>query len=276
MGAGAYICGEETALINSMEGLRGEPRTRPPFPAQVGYRGRPTVVNNVETLCCAARILEMGSGWFSSLGTSASTGSKLLSISGDVRRPGVYEVSFGVRLREVLEMCGADDPVATQVGGPSGRLVAPEEFDRAICFDSLATAGALVVFGPERSMVEIAAEYMKFFVHESCGYCTPCRVGNVLLLERLEKILAGRGEAADLEYLEELARTVRLTSRCGLGQTAPNPVLSTLEGFRAEYERLLVEPVDGRRAGFDLERSTAEAGNLGGRATTGSAGGEET
>ncbi|MCP3962431.1 MAG: NADH:ubiquinone oxidoreductase, partial [bacterium] len=178
MGAGAYICGEETALISSMEGLRGDPKTRPPFPAQEGYLGKPTSVNNVETLCSAARILEMGSGWFSSMGTPASTGTKLLSISGDCSRPGIYEVPFGTTLKDVLEMCSADDPFAVQVGGPSGQMVGAEHLDHTICFDDLATGGALMVFNSRRNVVKIASEYMRFFIHESCGYCTPCRVGN--------------------------------------------------------------------------------------------------
>jgi [NiFe] hydrogenase diaphorase moiety large subunit len=265
MGAGAYICGEETALISSLEGRRGEPKTRPPFPAQEGYLGKPTSVNNVETLCCAARILEMGSGWFSSMGTPATTGTKLLSVSGDVRRPGVYEVPFGIHLREVLEMCGADEPLAVQVGGPSGRMVGEKDFDRTICFDDLATGGAIAVFGSDRNLLEIAAEYMKFFIHESCGYCTPCRVGNVLLKERLDRIIAGKGAQADLDYLEELAHTVKTTSRCGLGQTSPHPVLSTLESFRGEYEELLIEPTDGRLATFDIQSALGEAKRLTGR-----------
>jgi [NiFe] hydrogenase diaphorase moiety large subunit len=265
MGAGAYICGEETALISSMEGKRGDPKTRPPFPAQEGYLGKPTSVNNVETLCCVARILEMGSGWFSSMGTPASTGTKLLSISGDCSRHGIYEVPFGVSLREVLELCYADEPFAVQIGGPSGQMVGAEAFDRKICFDDLATGGALMVLGAGRDVVQIAVEHMRFFVHESCGYCTPCRVGNVLLLERLEKILAGNGEAADLDYLEELARSVKTTSRCGLGQSSSHPVLSSLENFRGEYEKRLIQPSDGQVAGFDIRTALEPARALTGR-----------
>jgi [NiFe] hydrogenase diaphorase moiety large subunit len=267
MGAGAYICGEETALINSCEGFRGDPRNRPPFPAQEGYLGKPTSVNNVETLCCAARILEMGSGWFASMGSQGSTGTKLLSISGDCMRRGVYEVPFGIPLSEVLKMCGAEDPVAVQVGGPSGQMVGPDDFERTICFDDLATGGALVVFGKDRDLLEIASQYMAFFIHESCGYCTPCRVGNVLLKERLDRIRAGLGEPADLEYLEQLCETVKTTSRCGLGQTSPHPVLSTLKNFRPTYEGLLTEPVDGQLAGFDIQAALGEAQDLTGRAS---------
>jgi len=261
MGAGAYICGEETALINSCEGWRGDPRTRPPFPAQSGYLGLPTSVNNVETLCCAARILEMGSGWFSAMGTRGSSGTKLLSVSGDCNRPGVYEVPLGTPLRAVFETCAAEDPIAVQVGGPSGQMVGPEDFDRAICFDDLATGGAVMIFGEGRDVVEIASKFMEFFVHESCGFCTPCRVGNVLLHDGLRKLLDGRGEPSDLDDMKALGEAVKISSRCGLGQTSANPVLTTLAKFRPAYERHL-----GRaEAGFDLEASLAEAKRLTGR-----------
>jgi [NiFe] hydrogenase diaphorase moiety large subunit len=265
MGAGAYVCGEETALISSCEGLRGDPKNRPPFPAQKGYLGCPTVVNNVETFCCVARILEKGPGWFAERGSKGSTGTKLLSISGDCRSPGVYELPFGVTLREVLEMAGGADAAAVQVGGPSGQMVGPAQFDRIICYDDLATGGSIMVFGPERNVLEVAKSFMDFFVHESCGYCTPCRVGNVLLRERLEAILAGRGEPSDLDYLERLSETVKATSRCGLGQTSPNPVLTTLKNFRPAYEALVKEPTDGRQPTFDLASALAESEAITGR-----------
>jgi [NiFe] hydrogenase diaphorase moiety large subunit len=265
MGAGAYICGEETALISSCEGLRGDPKNRPPFPAQHGYLGKPTSVNNVETLCCVARILEMGSGWFSSMGSAGSTGTKLLSVSGDCMRRGVYEVPFGTPLREVFELCGAKDPIAVQMGGPSGQMIGPDDFDRTICFDDLATGGSVMIFGHRRHPLEIASQFMEFFIEESCGYCTPCRVGNVLLKERLDKILDGLGEPADLEYLEQLGSTIKTTSRCGLGQTSAHPVLSTLANFRPLYEQLVTEPVDGQRRGFDIQTALTEAQELTGR-----------
>ena len=191
MGAGAYICGEESALINSCEGNRGDPRTRPPFPAQAGYLGCPTIVNNVETLCCVAKIMHEGAGSFCAYGSPASSGTKLLSISGDCHRPGVYELPFGVTLREVLERADAADAAAVQVGGPSGEMVGPDGFDRCIQYEDLATGGSIMVFGPDRSILEIVRAFMGFFVHESCGYCTPCRVGNVILKQRIERILAG-------------------------------------------------------------------------------------
>jgi len=259
MGAGAYICGEETALISSCEGLRGDPKTRPPFPVQEGYLGKPTSVNNIETLCCAARILEMGSGWFSAIGLQGSTGTKLLSISGDCTRPGVFEVPLGMSLRAVFTLCGAENPIAVQVGGPSGQMVGPADFDRALSFDDLSTGGAVTVFGPGRDVLAIASKFMAFFVHESCGFCTPCRVGNVLLKERLDKILDGCGDATDLDYLKELGDTVKTTSRCGLGQSSPHPVLSTLAKFRPEYERRLRVSSDGNNPRFDLEAALAKA-----------------
>jgi [NiFe] hydrogenase diaphorase moiety large subunit len=262
MGAGAYICGEETALISSCEGLRGDPKNRPPFPAQKGYLGCPTSVNNVETFCCVARIMEQGPGWFSQLGSAGSAGTKLLSISGDCMRPGVYEVPFGIKLKEVLRLAGAEDAQGVQVGGPSGQMVGPVDFERNLCYDDLATGGAVTVFGPQRDLLEVVDVYMEFFVHESCGYCTPCRVGNVLLKKGVEKILAGLGEPADLDYLENLGQTVKAASRCGLGQTSAHPILSTLKNFRSLYDSRLQEPVEGQQRGFDLSRAVAEAARL--------------
>jgi [NiFe] hydrogenase diaphorase moiety large subunit len=252
MGAGAYVCGEETALISSCEGLRGDPKNRPPFPAQKGFKASPTVVNNVETLCCVTRILEKGPGWFAQMGSPGSPGTKLLSVSGDCTRPGVYEVPFGVKLSDFLGMCGGTDAAFVQVGGPSGTMVPPAEFDRAICYDDLATGGSVMVFGESRKVFEVVHKFLDFFVEESCGYCTPCRVGNVLLKERLDRIAAGHGEPSDLDYLKDLARTVKMASRCGLGQTSPNPVLTTLEHMRPAYEALLSESTDGLQRSFDI------------------------
>jgi len=262
LGAGAYVCGEETALLSSCEGGRGDPRNRPPFPAQHGYLGCPTVVNNVETLACVTRILEAGPASFCEYGSDQSSGTKLLSLSGDCGRPGVYEVPFGISLREVLALANARDTAAVQVGGPSGQMVGPAEFDRKLGFEDLATGGALVVFGPGRNLVEIAQRYLEFFEDESCGYCTPCRVGNVLLRRGLERVLAGRAEPADLAQLESLGQTIKATSRCGLGQTSPNPLLSSLQRFRPLYEALVRPGSEGRRRSFDLERAVGEAARI--------------
>ncbi|MGD8451162.1 MAG: NAD(P)H-dependent oxidoreductase subunit E [Phycisphaerae bacterium] len=265
MGAGAYVCGEETALISSCEGQRGDPKNRPPFPAQKGYLESPTVVNNVETFCCVARILEKGPGWFAQWGSKGSSGTKLLSISGDCKLPGVYELPFGVKLSELLKLAGAEDAIAVQVGGASGQMVSPAEYERTICYDDLATGGSVMVFGPDRNILEVANSFLEFFVEESCGYCTPCRVGNVLMKERLEQILAGRGEPADLAYLQDLAETVKVTSRCGLGQTSPNPVLTTLKNFRGAYEALVKEPESGRQPSFDIRAAVSDAEGIAGR-----------
>jgi len=265
MGAGAYVCGEETAMISSCEGLRGDPKNRPPFPAQKGYLEQPTVVNNVETFCCVARILEKGPGWFAQIGSSGSAGTKLLSVSGDCPSPGVYEVAFGVTLREVLDMAGARDVKAVQVGGPSGQMVGPDAFGRKICYDDLATGGSIVIFGKNRDVLQIASYYMDFFIEESCGYCTPCRVGNVLLKQRLDKLIHGKGEPADLDYLMDLGTKVKAASRCGLGQTSPNPILTSLKNFRSEYEKHVEEEKQGFVPTFSLDEAVGQAEALAGR-----------
>jgi [NiFe] hydrogenase diaphorase moiety large subunit len=246
-------------LISSCEGTRGDPKNRPPFPAQKGYLGNPTTVNNVETYCCVARILERGPGWFSSMGSKGSTGTKLLSISGDCTRPGVFELPFGVTLAEVLKKAGGSDAQAVQVGGPSGQMVGPDDFQRTICYDDLATGGSLMVFGPTRNVLKKVKCFLEFFVDESCGYCTPCRVGNVLLLERIDQIIQGNGQPSDIEYLEQLCETVKTASRCGLGQTSANPVLTTLKNFRPVYDEAIRARDDGRQPSFDLRAAVADA-----------------
>jgi [NiFe] hydrogenase diaphorase moiety large subunit len=234
-GAGAYICGEESALLESAEGKRGEPRDRPPFPVQTGYMDLPTTVNNVETLATAARILVEGAAWFKAMGTPQSTGTKLLSVSGDCGRPGVYEVEYGLTVAALLEMAGGAGAKAVQVGGPSGTMVAPDGFGRKICFSDLATGGSVIVFGPDRDIFEIVGSFMDFFVEESCGWCVPCRAGNVLLRKKFEKVRKGLGTEADLRDLEAWGKLVKATSRCGLGQTSPNPILTTMKNFPELY-----------------------------------------
>ena len=265
MGAGAYICGEETALISSCEGKRGDPKTRPPFPAQKGYLEGPTSVNNCETYCCAARILDQGPGWFAQMGSNGSPGTKLLSISGDCSSPGVYEYPFGTKLRTILEEVGAPDAQAVQIGGPSGQLVGPQKFDRTICFDDLATGGSLMIFGPKRDILHVVHKFLDFFVEESCGYCTPCRVGNRLLHRKIGEIIDGLGEPDDLAYLESLGTTVKTTSRCGLGQTSPNPVLTSLKNFKHEYEKRMRPAKTAFRANFDMRAALQGTEELVGR-----------
>ena len=259
MGAGAYVCGEETALISSCEGLRGDPKNRPPFPAQKGYLALPTTVNNVETFCGVARIMANGATWFAEIGSKGSPSTKLLSVSGDCSAPGVYEFPFGVKVSELLKEVGAQNAQAVLIGGPSGQFISPKECSRTICYDDLATGGAVVVIGPDRDLLEIVNQYMDFFIEENCGYCTPCRAGNVLLKKRLEKIISGKGEPSDLKYLEELGQTVKLASRCGLGQTSANPILSTLKFFRPLYEKKLSAQEQPLQPEFDIKAALVDA-----------------
>jgi [NiFe] hydrogenase diaphorase moiety large subunit len=258
VGAGAYICGEESALIESAEGKRGTPRNRPPFPTVSGYRHRPTIVNNVETFGCAARIAEHGWQWFRAMGTAASAGVKLLSVSGDCERSGVYEVPWGTTVHDVLERCGAAPALCVQVGGPSRTYVPPSQFHRRIAYEDLDTGGAVTVFGAHRDLLQIVRNHMQFFANESCGFCVPCRAGNTLLLKALDKIRAGHGTTADLDAIEHLGSIVIKTSRCGLGQTSPNPLLSTLTHFRDTYLQRVRSDVD-FVSQFNLEAATAES-----------------
>lgn len=253
LGAGAYVCGEEGALISSCEGLPGEPKTRPPFPVQRGYLGYPTVVNNVETFCHAARILDRGSKWFFDMGTEGSHGTKLFSVSGDCLNPGIYELPYGHSVWELLNIVGGEDAAAVQVGGPSGTMIGRDSFDRKLTFDDLATGGAIIIFNGQRNILEIVEYYMSFFVHESCGYCTPCRVGNVFLQKAIAKFRKGLANPEDIEYLKDLSSTIIETSRCGLGITAPNPVLTTLKSFPLIYSTMTKPNKDGIRDTFDIQ-----------------------
>jgi [NiFe] hydrogenase diaphorase moiety large subunit len=239
LGAGAYVCGEESSLLESLEGKRGTPRDRPPFPTERGYRQQPTAIDNVETLACAARILEHGAAWFSGYGTAGSSGTKLICVSGDCARPGVHEMAFGVTVHELLDAVGASDAAYVQFSGPSGQAVAPKDFGRRIAYEDLSTGGSTMIFGPGRDVLAIALRFMDFFVDESCGWCPPCRVGTTQLKAAMEMIVAGRATAADLAATEALAGMVARMSRCGLGQTAPNPILSTMLNFPEAYEARL-------------------------------------
>ena len=239
LGAGAYICGEESALLESLEGKRGAPRDRPPFPTERGYLQQPTSIDNVETFACAARIMENGAAWFAGYGTKESTGTKLMSVSGDCTHPGVYEVPFGITVNELLDMVGAVDAQYVQVSGPSGQSVAPKDFGRRIAYEDLSTGGSTMIFGPGRDVLDIALQFADFFVVESCGWCTPCRVGTTLLKQGMQKVVAGRATLADLAQMEALGSTVMRMSRCGLGQSAPNPILSTMRNFPELYEARL-------------------------------------
>jgi [NiFe] hydrogenase diaphorase moiety large subunit len=263
LGAGAYVCGEESALIESLEGKRGIPRNRPPYLVTHGYLQRPTTVNNVETFCAAAMIVAGGAEWYRSMGTEKSAGTKVLSVSGDCARPGIYEYPFGVTVRQVLEDCGAENTLAVQISGPSGVCIGEAEFDRRIAFEDLATAGAFMVFDTRRDMFEVARNFAHFFAHESCGFCTPCRVGTAMLSTTMDKIAAGHGTLYDLAEIDKLDRVLNQSAHCGLGHTACNPTLDTLKRFRPTYERrlksLAFEPA------FDLDGALAAARRMTGR-----------
>ena len=234
MGSGAYVCGEETALIESLEGHRGEPRNRPPFPVNTGYLGCPTTVNNVETLALAACVMAKGAEWFAAVGTDKSSGSKLFSVSGDCARPGVYEFPMGITVAHLLKEVGGEGAKGVQVGGASGHCVPASQFGRALAFEDASTGGSIIVFGPGRDMLAVARNFMEFFVEESCGQCTPCRHGNEVLLEGIEKMRAGTCSVAHLKELRALCETMQIASKCGLGQSSPNAFLSITTHFPDE------------------------------------------
>ena len=263
LGAGAYICGEESALIESLEGKRGTPRNRPPFPVTNGYLDQPTVVNNVETFAAAALIALNGGDWYAGIGTRHSAGTKLLSVAGDCARPGIYEYPFGVSVRQVLADCGAEDVQAVQVSGPSGVCIAPAEFDRIIGFEDIPTAGAFTIFNHSRDMFEVARNYVHFFQHESCGFCTPCRVGTSLLKNLMDKLHNGCGSPYDFAEIEKLNQLLQSMSHCGLGHTACNPVLDTIARFRPAYEQRMTR--QDFTPAFDLDRALAAARQMTGR-----------
>lgn len=257
LGAGAYICGEESALIESLEGKSGIPRNRPPYPVVSGYLNKPTVVNNVETFMAAAHIAAKGADWFSAAGTDKSSGSKILSISGDCVKPGIYEYAFGTPVTQILQDCGAEDVMGVQIGGPSGTFISNQEFDRVLAFEDLATGGSFIVFNHSRNILDITQNFIHFFAHESCGFCTPCRVGTSLLKKQLDKIVDGHGSAGDVVELENLCQLVKNNSHCGLGQTAANPILTTLQRYPDAYQNQLKQI--SYEPGFDLDGALATA-----------------
>ena len=263
MGAGAYICGEESAMIESMEGKRGIPRDRPPYPVTHGYKGQPSVVNNVETFVAAARIAVFGADWFRSAGTEQSSGTKLLSISGDCARPGIYEYPYGVSIRQILEDCGAEDTQAVQVSGAAGFTIPPQEFYRTIAFEDVPTGGSFMIFNQQRDLLEMVHNFNLFFCHESCGFCTPCRIGGTLMKDLLNKVIVGHATAYDLNEMKKIGLLMKKTAHCGLGTTAPNPILDTMEKFPGIYSKRLLnrsyEPA------FDLDAALDKSRHITGR-----------
>ncbi len=263
LGAGAYICGEESALIESLEGKRGHPRNRPPFPVSHGYRGKPTVVNNVETFVAAAMITFHGAMWFNCCGTESSCGTKLLSISGDCDKPGIYEFPYGTSIKTILDHCGAKNTQAVQVAGAAGVTIPPAEFDRTIACEDIASGGSFMVINQERDLLQMVKNFCQFFVHESCGFCTPCRVGTTQINMLMEKIINGHGTHADIEVMQTIADSMNRMSHCGLGSTASKPFTETITKFGDLYEQRFkhtrFEPA------FDLDASLSEARAITGR-----------
>ena len=258
LGAGAYVCGEETAMLNSLEGKRGEPRNKRFFPTERGYLQKPTVINNVETFCAAARILQLGADHYLKTGTPTSPGTKLLSVSGDCRLPGIYEIEWGVTVREILEKCEADRPHFIQVSGPSGECISMDEADRAIALDDLVSEGSIMIFSRSRDILEILRNYNRFFKHESCGLCTPCRAGNFIIEKKLDLFAAKLAHPSDVDDVRSWGNIMKLTCRCGLGKTAPNALLMAQEKFPEYFESIVDQNPERLSKGFSLKDAVRE------------------
>jgi len=263
-GAGAYVCGEESALIESAEGKRGEPRNRPPFPVQKGYKNKPTIINNVETFCSAVKIIEEGAAWYKAMGIPESAGTKLLSISGDCKAPGIYEIEWGMTISEMFEMVGATEVQAVQVAGPSGICIPPSQFNRKIAIEDLPTGGSMIVIGKHRDILkEVVLNFMEFFEDESCGSCVTCRSFNMILRKQIEKVVEGHGIKTDIDNMIAWSEIIRKTTRCGLGQTSSNPITTTIKNFRELYDKR-VKDVD-YQSDFDMHKAVAESCEVVGR-----------
>ena len=258
LGAGAYVCGEETALLNSLEGKRGEPRNKRFFPTQRGYLQKPTVVNNVETFCAGARVMELGADYYLQTGTPTSPGTKLISVSGDCRFPGIYEIEWGKSVRELLDDCGADQPHYIQVSGPSGECISMAEADRTISLDDLRCGGSFMIFNRSRDILQILRNFTRFFKYESCGLCTPCRAGNFLIERKLELFASKLARESDVDEVRSWGEIMKLTCRCGLGKTAPNSLLTAQEKFPEYFEETVDHDTDRLSKGFSLEDAVRE------------------
>lgn len=242
LGAGAYVCGEESALMNSIEGKRGEARFRPPYPPKQGLWNKPTIINNVETLCNIPGIILNGAQWFSAMGMEKSKGTKLFSVSGDVQRPGIYELEMGSSLRElVTDLAGAKDVKMVQVGGATGRILPESLMDTRLCFEGVLGSGGVVVFDQSRDIIEMLYHIVEFLAEESCGKCAPCREGTEVMVEILGRLKRGDGVREDLETLKDLGEVMRVSSLCGLGQGTPVPVQDSLEHFTSVYETRIAQ-----------------------------------
>ncbi|MGL1892110.1 MAG: NAD(P)H-dependent oxidoreductase subunit E [Spirochaetaceae bacterium] len=236
LGSGSYVCGEETALIESLEGHRGEARIKPPYPTEYGFRGKPTVVNNVETLVDVSLILEHGVSFFNSVGTDKSKGTKFFSISGDLEKPGIYELPFGITIHELLNELNVIDVQSVQMGGASGLNIAPKDFKNVIAYEAVPSGGSIIIFNKYRDMLKVAQNFMEFFVEESCGQCVPCREGSIKILDGINQIIRGNGSKFYLAKLILLANNIMISSKCGLGQVCGNSFISIIENNRQEIE----------------------------------------
>jgi [NiFe] hydrogenase diaphorase moiety large subunit len=255
LGAGAYICGEETALLESMEGKRGESRVKIFFPAEKGFLQKPTIINNVETFACAARIIELGAPFFNRLGTAKTKGTRLLSISGDCEKPGIYEVEWGISLGQILGLCGAKETFFMQASGPAGMLLSPTQWERVLSADDIPCNGSFMVFNKDRCLLDTLRNFAEFFKHESCGVCTPCRAGNFILSRKIEKFQNGLGVPTDMEDMANWGAIMKMTCRCGLGRTAPNALVDAIQRFPGVFDKHMVKDISPLEKGFDLEKA---------------------
>lgn len=257
LGGGAYVCGEETALLHSMEGKRGEPSTKEHFPVEKGFNGKPTIVNNVETLCAVPRIFEMGVEKWLSIGTEKTPGTKLLSVAGDCKYKGIYEIEWGMNMKKFIKLTGAENLKAIQFSGPSGELLSEVDFDRNISGEDLSCGGSVMMYNDQRDLLYVLKYYSNFFVEESCGICVPCRTGNFLLNKKIDKLLLGHAEEKDLEDIKEWSNIITTTSRCGLGQMSSNSLNDAIKKFPEIFEQRLSENTDFNKS-FNLDNAVAE------------------
>ena len=264
IGAGAYVCGEETALLESMEGKRGEPRTKWFYPVEKGYLQLPTVVNNVETFAAVARLIQLGSFEYLKRGMPGSPGTKLISISGDCQRPGIYEIEWGMTVAELLDLCGAEDPYFIQVSGPSGECISvKEKYRRISMLDLMAQkdircGGSFMIFNSHRDLVHILMNFSQFFKHESCGACTPCRAGNFIIQRKLERLKNGLADMNDLKELKSWGTIMKATSRCGLGKTASNSVIQSFDKFNDYFSARFASTDNSTYRKFDHHAAVEE------------------
>ncbi|WP_299547821.1 NAD(P)H-dependent oxidoreductase subunit E [Seonamhaeicola sp.] len=260
LGAGSYVCGAASALIESLEGRRGEPPVRMWSATKHGFKHKPTIVNNVETLAYASRIIELGEDHYLSMGTEGSPGTKLISISGDVAKPGIYEIEYGMPIRDLLtmEMSQATAPYFVQVSGPSGECVGPDEFHRRICQEDILCGGSFMVFNRTRDILQILRNYMEFFKEESCGVCTPCRAGNFILTEKVKKMQRGLGSLEDVDEIKQWGNIIKLSSRCGLGKSSPNSLIYAIDKFKDYFNVKIAPTNEFQNVEFDMEEAVQE------------------